>query len=221
MIVRRFKSFEEMTQQVATLLAGHLRPAGPEPQGIMLSGGLTPLPAYRMLAARAETAAANVHVLYSDERMVPKESPENNYANTAPLVGACRVPEARILRVHTELRLEEAADRYNRDLRAFVGRGGRLALGLLGLGADGHTASLFSMEDIARGEGRFAVAVPRPIPPYRVSVTAEFLRRFDQLIFLVSGPDKSAIARTLVTAPDTIPAGRAVAGANYAALWIS
>jgi 6-phosphogluconolactonase len=220
MKVRRFSSYQEMTEHVVKLLTVHMERRLPEPRGIMLAGGLTPLPAYRKLATLRLRAAPSVHILFSDERMVPANSPENNYANASGMITAIGVPERRVIRVHTDCALQIAANRYDRDLRGFLDRGGTVGVGLLGVGADGHTASLFTMEQ-AGATGRLAVAVPRTPGPDRVTVTADLLSRIETLIVLVSGPDKAPIVKKLIDAPQALPAGIALARARDVALWIS
>lgn len=220
MKVRRFASYQEMADQVVRLLTIHLERETPHPRGIMLSGGLTPMPAYRKLATQRVKAADSVHILFSDERMVPANSPENNYGNARDMIMACGIPDQRVIRVHTECALPVAADRYHRELSYFLSKGGTVGLGLLGLGPEGHTASIFSAE-LAKEQNRLAVAVPRTPGPDRVTVTRDLLVKIDALVFLVSGADKAPIAKQFIEAPDTLPAGLAVAGARDVALWLS
>ena len=218
---RRFESYEKITAQVVDLLTTHLRVESSQPRGIMLSGGLTPQPAYRRLAAAPVKATPSTHILFGDERMVPVISPENNFGNARPMIAAIGVSEQRVLRVRTELALADAANRYDQDIAAFLKKGGRVALGLLGLGADGHTASIFSREDVDGGRGHYAVAVPKQGQPSRVTVTADFLSLVDCIIFLASGADKAMIAKTFMENPQSLPAGLAVAGAKDVHLWVS
>ncbi|GEM_PF-775655 len=135
------------------------------------------------------------------------------------LLDALRIPDERVIKVHTGLALKDAADRYDRELAAFL-RHGDVTLAVLGLGADGHTASLFSSDDIARGRGCFAMAVPRDTPPDRVTVTPDFLLHVQRIVFLVSGPGKTEIVRKFIESPQSVPAGQAVAGASNVELWI-
>ncbi len=221
MRIRRFKSFQDMTHQIVELLTRHTTAESPTPNGVMLSGGLTPLPAYRMLARQTVRAHASTHILFSDERMVPANSPENNYGNTVDLINTLGVPPPRVLHVHTNLTLSDAADRYDRDLQAFFQKGGSVGLGLLGLGTDGHTASIFTAEDVERGRGRLAMAVPRPTGGNRVTITADLLARIRIIYFLAAGPDKSEIVKRLIDSPESLPAGLAVAGAPEVHLWVS
>jgi 6-phosphogluconolactonase/glucosamine-6-phosphate isomerase/deaminase len=218
---RRFESYEKMTAHIVDLLTTHLRVESAQPRGIMLSGGLTPLPAYRMLAAAPVKAATSTHILFSDERMVPVISPENNFGNARSMIGAIRVSEQRVLRVRTELTLAEAAHRYDQDIAAFLKKGGKLTLGLLGLGANGHTASIFSKEDVEAGRGYYAMAIPRQGEPSRITVTADFLSLVDCIYFLVSGADKAGIVKQFMDCPADLPAGLAVAGARDVHLWMS
>jgi 6-phosphogluconolactonase len=218
---RRFESYEKMTAHVVDLLTTHLCAESGQPQGIMLSGGLTPQPAYRMLTNAPVKASALTHILFSDERMVPVISPENNYGNTRPMIGAIGISEQRVLRVHTELTLAEAAHRYDQDIAAFLKKGGKVTLGLFGIGPDGHTASIFSKEDVEAGHGRYAIAIPRQGKPNRVTVTADFLSLVACIVFIASGADKATIVKKIMDCPDEVPAGLAVAGAKDVHLWVS
>lgn len=218
---RRFDDYEKMTAQVVDLLSTHLRVESTQPRAIMLSGGLTPLPAYRRLTAAPVKATPSTHILFSDERMVPVISPENNFGNARPMINAIGVSEQRVLRVRTELALADAATRYNQDITAFLTKGGKVSLGLLGLGADGHTASIFSAKGVEAGRGHYALAVPKQGEPSRVTVTADFLSLVDCIIFLASGVDKAAIVKKFMESPQSFPAGLAVAGAKDVHLWVS
>ena len=189
------------------------------PAGVMLSGGATPVAAYQELGRRQVLAADRITMLYSDERHVPTDAPDSNYGMTLPLLRALALPDDRIIRVRTEFSLEEAAARYDRELAQFLLGGGRIGLGLLGLGTDGHTASLFTREDVSRGAGRYAIAVPKAQKPDRVSVTAGLLRQIERVIILVSGPGKRAILEKLLAAPDTVVAGMALADRPVVEIW--
>lgn len=221
MIIREFKSVEEMNGQAATLLARQIQIESAIPRAIMLSGGRTPVPAYRQLTAHPVRAPESTWFLFSDERMVPLESSENNYGLTKAMIAAAGVPEERVVRVHTEIPLFDAAARYERDLGLFFAKGGQIALGLLGLGADGHTASLFSTEDAFRGRGHLAIAVPRPTEMDRVSATPELFGRAQRILVLVAGESKSEVFDKFSKAPLTTAAGHALARCGNVEVWVA
>ena len=123
------------------------------------------------------------------------------------------------MRVHTELPLEAAADRYNATLSRFFQQGGRITFGLLGLGADGHAASLFSRQDVARGASRYAIAVRRENGPDRVSVTRDLLLKVESLVFFVAGQDKVETVEKTLRDPESTIAGQAVCGIPQTELW--
>jgi len=179
----------------------------------MLAGGQTPLEAYRLVAERRPQAGKGLHVLFSDERHVPADSMESNYGKARPLLAALGLPEDRVLRVHAELGLAEAAQRWDDDLTGFFQRGGTIPFGVLGLGADGHTASLFSREDVERGMGCYAIPVTPPTGPARISVTPRLLKKVGHLVFVVTGSGKTEVVERLLHQPDSLTAGLAVAGA--------
>jgi len=218
----RYASPGELTEAAVSLLARHIAPhPGPRVRAVMLSGGQTPLPAYQALAAEGAVAAPDMRFFLSDERYVPPVHPDSNARSLAGLFTALAVPGERLVRVNTGLPLDEAAEQYHRDLHALLQAGAHITLGLLGLGADGHTASLFSPEDVRRGAGRLAVAVRRPNPPHRISVTPGLLSRVEEIVFLAAGPDKAVAAQRLLDDPESIPAGLAVAGCRNVSLWVA
>lgn len=194
---------------------------GSVPRAIMLSGGTTPLPAYQALGARARLERSDrLTILFSDERYVPADSPSSNYRRAQPLLAALALPPAAVLRVRTELALEDAARDYEVRLAALLRTGTRIGLGLLGLGADGHTASLFGVADLERARGRLAVAVHRPDGLSAVSVTPELLAQVAEPVFVVAGADKrDAVARLLAQDPG-LAAWRAVSGCERVELWV-
>lgn len=214
-----FPSLEELTLATVNLLAGHIQQTVEHPFAIMLSGGKTPLAIYHRLAHTGVRSSRQLHLLWSDERMVPKDSPESNSGNTQELISALGIPPSQLVSVKTDLPLEHAASDYHRQIQSFLDRGGLLPLGLLGLGPDGHTASLFNIEDASQRTHHWAIAVPRPTPPDRVSVTAELLSRFERLLLLVTGPEKKEILNKFEKEPDTIPAGVAVRGGARVEVW--
>lgn len=153
---------------------------------LVLAGGSTPRRAYELLAERP-LPWGRVTVLFGDERCVPPEDPESNYwmAHEA-LLG--RVHPGTVHRMPGELGAETAAALYDDVVRALP----PLDLVLLGMGPDGHTASLFPGHPEVRASG-CAVAVhgaPKP-PPDRVSLTLGTLRGARRVVFLVTGGDKA------------------------------
>ena len=174
---------------------------------VALSGGSTPLALYRRLAAAATDAASpeagidwgRIDWFWGDERCVPPDHPDSNFrAADEALLSRLPVPRERVHRIHAELPPEEAAARYEDELRRSFGSGTgevpRFDLVLLGLGADGHTASLFpGTAAIAEHERLvFANWVPQ-LGAHRITLTYPVLNRAASAIFLVAGADKGAI----------------------------
>jgi 6-phosphogluconolactonase/glucosamine-6-phosphate isomerase/deaminase len=215
---RRFDTRGALDSALEQRLAQAIAATGP--RAIMLSGGHTPLPAYRALASRPPPHDEELHVLFSDERYVPRDSEASNYHQARPLLDSLALAPESLLRVRTELPLEEAASDYERGLIELLESGVRIGLGLLGLGADGHTASLFTGEDLARASGRLAIAVQRPDGMSAVSVTPRLLARIEVLLFVVAGDDKQNALRALETHDAKLTAWRAVQGCPQVELWV-
>ncbi|MDQ6774253.1 MAG: 6-phosphogluconolactonase [Candidatus Dormibacteraeota bacterium] len=183
MSVRVFDDPESVAGAAAAEVAEAVRGGA---RTLVLAGGSTPTRAYQLLA-EAPLEWGRVAILFGDERCVPASHPESNYlmARRALLD---RVAAGTVYRIPGELGAEAAAQLYG-DV---VARLSPLDLVLLGMGPDGHTASLFPDHPALQAEG-FAAAVhnaPKP-PPDRVSLTLGALRAARQVLFLVTGGDKA------------------------------
>jgi 6-phosphogluconolactonase len=224
--VRRFASraeleaalIQRLEQAITTVPGGAAAERG---WAIMLSGGHTPMPAYRELATRRPRPAGSLSILFSDDRYVPSTSTASNYHQSLALLDAVALPESSVLRVRTELPLQEAAADYERRIDALLLAGVKFRLGLLGLGADGHTASLFTTDDVDRSRGRRAIAVNRPDGMQAVSVTPEVLAHFSELVFVVAGKDKHPAVQSLINRDPGLAAFRAIESRAITDLWLA
>jgi 6-phosphogluconolactonase len=213
-----FDTIDTFTEALITLLSEEATRASDTPHGIMLAGGGTPLTAYRRIAAEPVEASGQLVLLFSDDRHVAPDSPDSNFGNSLPMATALGVADERVLRVRADLPLAEAAIRYGDDLQGFLDAGGRCTLGLVGLGTDGHTCSLFNLDDAAV-DGGLTLSIEATGGFDRVSVTRAFLRQVDRIIVLATGEAKTEMLRNLLHRPETIPAGVALAGHPNVDVW--
>jgi 6-phosphogluconolactonase len=218
LITRHFPSRAALDAALAQRLAQAIAANGAS--AIMLSGGSTPLPAYRALARDPLPHDDRLHILFSDDRYVPSDSDASNYHQSRPLLDALALPTGSVVRVRTELPLEEAAADYERQLAALLNSGVRIELGLLGLGADGHTASLFGAADLARARGHLAIAVHRPDGLSAVSVTPDLLSRVGEPVFVIAGSGKHDALAALMAQDARSTAWHAVQGCARVELWM-
>jgi 6-phosphogluconolactonase len=180
------------------------------PVHLALAGGATPRPAYERLTALVDSWD-EVEIWFGDERLVPHEDPESNFRMVAETL--LRGTGAKAHAVPTDGSAEEAASAYADEIRQRVpaGRDGvpALDLALLGLGQDGHTASLFPHAPALDATGEVCVAVhgaPKP-PPDRVSLTLDVLRAAGSTVILAVGAEKAdAVASTLSDPDPGVPA---------------
>jgi len=172
---------------------------------LALAGGNTPRPLYRLLAGpfREQIDWSRVHLFWGDERYVlPDHSQSNLKMVQESLIQHLPIPPAQIFPMSTELKdPDQAAWAYQQTLQTQLGHEG-LDLALLGMGADGHTASLFPGTPAAAERDRWVVAVQAQAePPVRLSLTVPVLTQARQLLFLVSGADKGPVWRAIRTDP--------------------
>lgn len=168
------------------------------PKAIALAGGTTPRSAYERLAS-LEYPWQEVEVFFGDERCVPPDHPDSNFrmAHEALL---SKIPA----RVHRMPGDSCDAARYERVLSEALGRTPALDLVFLGLGEDGHTASLFPEDPALDETERLVVRVDRPDHP-RLTLTLRVLSAGPFALFLVAGEEKREALRMLMAGAD-IPA---------------
>jgi 6-phosphogluconolactonase len=161
---------------------------------LALSGGNTPRLAYRLLGPKLPSWD-DVHIWFADERCVGPDDPESNARLVRETLEA---PGATVHWVEGELGPEAAARAYAGELGDVV-----LDVVLLGMGPDGHTASLFPGNPALHADGR-AVGVrdaPKP-PPDRVSLSLETLNGARRLVLLVTGPEKAPMLGRVIAGGD-------------------
>lgn len=190
---------------------------------VALSGGTSPIPLFRCLAARAPFAEVDwsaVHIFWVDERCVPPDHPESNFCLAQEhLLSKLPAPGAVIHRVAGELLPDEAARLYEAELSAIFS-GAEIPvfdLLLLGVGSDGHTASLFPDMDLERFSERRAVAVyVEKLRSSRVTLTLPVLTSARRIIFLVTGSGKAGIIAKILGGSGEMhyPAARVAASEN-------
>jgi 6-phosphogluconolactonase len=212
--VQVFESVEALQVAAARQVAEALHPTT---QGrimsIALSGGSTPRRFHELLAALPGIDWSRVHVFWGDERTVPPDDEQSNYRMAREtLLSRVEIPEENIHRMRGELDPAEAASDYERILGEVTGIEPpsipRLDIVLLGMGADGHTASLFPGTAALEETERWVVAneVPQQ-QTTRITLTYPVLNHAHLTCFLVTGADKAdALSQVFSGSSDAPPA---------------
>jgi 6-phosphogluconolactonase len=185
--------------QAAARRAGELLAEAARAGGhIALSGGKSPELAHETAAA-LQPDWSRVEVWWGDERCVRPEDARSNFAMAKrTLLDRLGVPPAAVHRIRGELDPETAADEYDAALR-----GVQLRLNVVGIGPDGHTASLFPDAPGLEETERRAIAADPGLEPFvpRVTMTPSMLANADCVLFLVTGGDKAAAAQGAFEGP--------------------
>ena len=210
-----FKTFDELAQGVVSyiLLAIGQTLSAQDRFSLALAGGSTPRAAYTLLGEPATAGRidwARVHVFWGDERCVPPDHSESNYRMAREtLLGRLPLPEHNIHRIHGELHPQRAAEAYLQELEGFFGVQSGLPhfnLVLLGMGEDGHVASLFPGDATLEEVDRWVVAVEHNRPPVplvnRVSVTLPVINAARRVALIVSGSGKAERVRQALSGSD-------------------
>jgi 6-phosphogluconolactonase len=201
---RAAQYFLEMTTE-AVQAQGHAR--------IAISGGSTPKTTFALLADpnepwRTHMPWADLDLYWVDERCVPPDDADSNYRMTreAMLDHVPLQPE-QIHRIEGELDPEAAAARYETELRSSFRLEGaespRFDLVALGMGPDGHTASLFPHTEAIHELSRLSVAnhVPQQKDSWRITLTWPVINHASSVFFLIAGQDKAAVLNEVLTGP--------------------
>ncbi len=195
---------------------------------LALPGGSTPQPLFRYLASpeqRVRVPWEQVHVFFVDERCVPPTDEASNYRQARELLlDHVPIPAGQVHRMRGEDEPKAAAAAYEQEMRAVIGplKGrefGVLDLALLGLGTDGHIASLFPSHKAAHDLTRWAIAeYIDEARGTRITLSPWILNNARSTIVMVSGEDKARALMAVLEGPevpDALPAQRIAYGAVY------
>ncbi len=227
--IRILKTAEELFEVAAADFAAQASQAV-EANGrftVALSGGSTPKALYSLLATKSNIPWDKINFFWGDERYVPPGHPESNYrmANEA-LLSKVPVRPENVFRIHAEEKdAAAAALQYEHALKDFFhlsrGEFPRFDLVLLGIGTDGHTASLFPGTAALNETQRLVVAnwVPK-FSTDRITFTFPVLNAAAYVIFLASGPDKAAILHQILENSSADLPSQRVHPSNGKLLWL-
>ena len=185
---------------------------------LALAGGNTPRSLYQELCADHYAASipwAHSHLFWGDERFVPVDHPDSNFAMASEtLVKHIPIPALNVNPIHTDFPTpEEAAAAYERTMRRLFDIFGTLSadnvwpvfdLILLGVGPDGHTASLFPGSLVLTEQQKWVAATPVPdLNPQvrRITLTLPVINEARYVVFLVTGREKQSLVKTILNNP--------------------
>ena len=190
------KDADALAARAADLIAGKMK--GCEaPFRLVLSGGATPIATYKALSQRKDIDWPCVEIFLSDERFVPPDHQDSNYRMIREtLLSGGRVKPRKLFAIPTDDTPQSAAARYDEMLRQQYGAGELepgvplFHLTLLGLGEDGHTASLLPGQPVLQERALWVAAVPEGRDEPRLTLTYPALDASQTILFLVSGAAK-------------------------------
>ena len=214
--VRVFPDLHKASQALAERLVEVARDtlAAKDRFALALSGGKTPRYLYEFLAGECSSQVSweRFHLFWSDERCVPQESKDSNFAMAyEAMISNVPLPSQNIHRIPTEINPpEKAAETYERKIRDFFkteeGESLLFDAMILGVGEDGHTASLFPGSSALNEKSRWVLAVNAPSsfsPQKRITLTLPLINRSRSIFFLASGAKKREVVREILKQQET------------------
>ena len=209
---QRYPDLSQASLEAARLICDLGREAirGHQSFSLALAGGSTPQTLYQLLAAPPFSKKidwSKTHIFWGDERFVPPSNPASNFSmSQKALLSQVPLPSSNLHRIETQgLTPSEAARQYEKTIREFFqDRAPAFDLILLGMGGDGHTASLFPGSRALAESSRWvtAIAEGQGEPPMaRISLTLPLINQARNVLFLVSGKSKTAIANEILAVP--------------------
>jgi 6-phosphogluconolactonase len=197
---------------------------------IALSGGGTPTGVYQLLAQRPyckQMPWQHTHLFWGDERLVSPDNPGSNYGQAAELLlKNVPIPPENVHRARGELDMETAVANYTDQLKAFAADSQLpiLDVVLLGMGNDGHTASLFPGSPVTQSEWVVGVTAKyNGRPAQRLSLTPTIINQARHIIFLVTGSSKAQTLQKVLYGPqqpENLPAQR-IQPTNGTLTWLT
>ena len=194
---------------------------------VALSGGNTPRSVYSLLASdHKELPWDRIHIFFGDERHVPPDHPDSNFRMAREsLLSKVSIPEKNIHRIHAELDAEAAAAEYDQQLRDFFGLVNhdwpRFDLIFLGIGEDGHTASLFpGSKALSETSSRVTANWVEKFQTFRITLTFPVLNHAAEVVFLVSGASKAQILSEILRPGAQKYPAQSVQPENGKLLWL-
>ena len=188
------------------------------PFRVSLSGGSTPQALYGLLASDEFSGRFPLQLVswyWGDERFVPYDHPESNYRMTREaMLAKAPVPPENIHPVPADGTPEDAARRYERTLQEAYGATALdparplFDVTLLGLGPDGHTASLLPGDPVLEERKRWVAVVAHGRPEVRITMTYPVIESSRRVAFLVAGREKASILRAIRSGDSQLPAAR-------------
>ncbi len=214
--IKIFTDTDNLSKSVCDLIVDRAKKAI-EKYGIFsmaLSGGSSPVPIYRMLSSPQYSTNidwSKTHLFWGDERCVPARHPANNYyCAYSNLISRIHIPESNIHRAPVELNdPEKVAMTYEHELKKFFkykmdkSESSLFDLILLGMGKDGHTASIFPDREVIAGSNRWVVPSVAPEgvePKHRITFTFSLINRSVLGLIIVIGQDKRKILKETLNA---------------------
>jgi 6-phosphogluconolactonase len=177
---------------------------------ISLAGGSTPKAVYARWAAKSTLDWSKVVVLFGDERCVAPNHADSNFKMVEETLLAPLRVKPQVYRMEGEqLDASAAARHYENTVRDLFGDDGRLDVGLLGIGEDGHTASLFPRQPALREAVKLCLRTAAPNGQPRLTLTVPVFRNARELVFLAMGKEKAQVLNRILEGrldPETAPA---------------
>jgi 6-phosphogluconolactonase len=214
--VHTFDTLRDASRAVAERIAETARVAIAERGrfSIALSGGKTPELLYGFMADEyaSKMEWTSVYLFWGDERFVPQDHPDNNFRMAHQAwISKVRIPTQNVYRIHTEeMTPEKAAESYEEILADFFKDSEEMSSStfdviLLGIGVDGHTASLYPGNAVLSEKNRWVVPVDAPpsiFPKKRITLTLPLINRSRDVIFLALGEEKKSVIHAILKEPE-------------------
>lgn len=187
---------------------------------LVLAGGSTPREVYKLLSTSNTIDWNNTHLFWGDERCVPPDHQDSNYLMVKQsLLDHITIPAKNIHRIKAEENSSQAAIQYNNDIKRWLDMHSSFDILLLGIGDDGHTASLFPETEALNEQSVFVKEnwVPK-FNAYRITLTYPAINRSNHILFLVAGSSKADALHRIIDLNEPLPAST-VQSANDTVEW--
>ena len=220
-IIKIFPTPLELAEAFALDLINHIRETekSHKPVTIAISGGSTPVMLFSVLAGKFATPVfwKDVHFFWVDERCVPPDDPDSNYGMSCRyLLDKIDIPDTNIHRIRGEEDPETEAARYSEEIIRYTRSLNNLPVFdhiILGMGEDGHTASIFpGNQELLYSEKVYDAAIHPVSGRKRITITGKVINNADYITFLITGQSKAWIIEQIIKKKAKFPASFIIPG---------
>jgi len=217
-IIKYFPSSQQLEQQLIPILQEQF--TNPNKHIVTICGGSTPAPIYQKIAQMNLTKNPNLYILQSDERYVPNNSPQSNYKIQKQMVKSLITNPKQFIHPDCSLPINASVNKFATQIKQTIANKTTLSFALLGMGNDGHFASIFNQFQLQNAKNKIAISTIGADKLTRITISQDIIIQTKTIRFLINQTNKQQIVNQLSHTPQNILTWNALKNHPDLQFWI-